>query len=76
MNAAAGRSIAVAVILAILISIAPQEATARGPPSLYTAWSRPRAETGTAQGVEYVRRPGPLSRIHPVSHAIVRQGAH
>jgi hypothetical protein len=63
-----GRSIAVAVILAILMSIAPQEPSAKGRFSLYTVWSRPRAETGTAQGVQYVRRPGPLSRIHRGAH--------
>jgi hypothetical protein len=77
MNAAAAGSIVIAVILAILMSIAPQEASARGRLTLYTAWSGvSRAETGTARGVQYVWRPGPSSRIHPVSHAIVRQGAH
>jgi hypothetical protein len=73
-----GRSTALAVVLAILAPIAPHNASAHGGTvHLWTAWSHvSRAETGTAQGVQYVWRPEHLSRIHPVSHAIVRERAH
>jgi len=72
------RSPIVVVVLAILAPIAPHKASAHGGTvHLWTAWSHvSRAETGTAQGVQYVWRPGHLSRIHPVSHAIVRERAH